>query len=62
MAYVWSVQILPNLIILAGICALDFLYELSGRHTSVVALVLLLFLALGLIFVWWLGRGPHKGE
>jgi len=46
--WVWRVQTRPNLIILGGLCTLVFVYEAAGRHTAVIAIALLVFLACGL--------------
>ena len=56
--WVWRVQTRPSLIILAGLCAFLLLYEAANRHSAVIAIALLIFLASGLVLIWWLGRAP----
>jgi hypothetical protein len=62
LGFVWRAQLLPSWGVLVGLCVAWFLYDITGRHTGVVALVLLLVLGGGLACVSWIGPRPHKGD
>ncbi|GAU85733.1 hypothetical protein [Bosea sp. BIWAKO-01] len=59
---VWRVQLRPSLTVLLGMGALVGLYEMTGRHTGVIAFLLLAGLAGGLAFICRAARGPRNDD